>query len=102
MYDCNYPEALTQERLTLILLSIVIPTDRVVLKNIYNKKKELEIIKAEFTTDPDKRDYTVSSQKLYNTGFACKYNLDDGIKQMIKEVSWSSMWPTGTTSIWLS
>ena len=44
----------------------------------------LEIIKAEFTSDPDKRDYIVSSQKIYNLGFTCKYNLDDGIKQLIK------------------
>jgi len=44
MYDCNFPEALTQERLTLLLLSIVIPTDTSILKDIYKKKKELEII----------------------------------------------------------
>jgi|TARA_R110002020_G_scaffold234906_1_gene447036 nucleoside-diphosphate-sugar epimerase len=44
----------------------------------------LEIIKAEFTQDPDKRDYEVSSQKIYNLGFQCDYNLDDGIKQLIK------------------
>lgn len=54
------------------------------LAKTIKKHTPLEIIKAEFTTDPDKRDYTVSSQKLYNTGFACKYNLDDGIRQMIK------------------
>jgi nucleoside-diphosphate-sugar epimerase len=34
-------------------------------------------------TDPDKRDYIVSSQKLYDTGFKPKYNLDYGIKQMM-------------------
>ena len=47
----------------------------------------LEIIKAEFTTDPDTRDYTVSSQKFYDTGFECKYDLDDGIRQLITAYS---------------
>lgn len=44
----------------------------------------VEIIEAEFTTDPDKRDYIVSSEKIYNLGFRCKYDLDVGIKQLIK------------------
>ena len=44
----------------------------------------LEIIKAEYTQDPDKRDYIVSSKKLYDAGFECKYDLDFGIKQLIK------------------
>ena len=43
----------------------------------------VEIIKAEFTKDPDKRDYVVSSQKIYDSGFKCHYDLDDGIKQLI-------------------
>ena len=47
----------------------------------------LEIIKAEFTTDPDTRDYIVSSQKFYNKGFACEYDLDDGIRQLITSYS---------------
>lgn len=46
----------------------------------------LEIIQAEYTKDPDGRNYIVSSQKLYNTGFKCKYNLDFGIKELIKVV----------------
>lgn len=33
-------------------------------------------------TDPDKRDYIVSSQKLYDLGFECKYDLEYGIKEM--------------------
>jgi len=43
----------------------------------------VEIIKAEFTQDPDKRDYIVSSEKIYNLGFECKYDLDDGVKQLL-------------------
>jgi nucleoside-diphosphate-sugar epimerase len=48
------------------------------------KHMPLEIMHAEFTSDPDKRDYIVSSQKFYDKGFECKYDLDDGIKQLIK------------------
>ena len=46
----------------------------------------LEIIQAEYTKDPDGRNYIVSSQKLYNTGFKCKYDLDFGIKELMKVV----------------
>lgn len=52
-----------------------------------NEYISLEIIKAEYTKDPDKRNYIVSSQKLYNTGFKCKYDLDYGIKELIKTVN---------------
>lgn len=44
----------------------------------------LEIIKAEFTQDPDVRDYEVSSQKFYDKGFTCTHDLDVGIKQLLK------------------
>jgi len=47
----------------------------------------LEIIKAEFTSDPDTRDYIVSSEKFYSKGFECRYDLDDGIRQLIKAYS---------------
>lgn len=43
----------------------------------------LEIILAEFTSDPDTRDYIVSSEKIYSKGFECEYDLDDGIRQLI-------------------
>ncbi len=42
MYDYNFPEQLTQERLTILLLSLVIRADTAVLKDIYKKKRELE------------------------------------------------------------
>ena len=44
----------------------------------------LEIIQAEFTSDLDKRDYIVSSEKFYNKGFKCEFDLDDGIRQLLK------------------
>ena len=47
----------------------------------------LEIIKAEFTSDPDVRDYIVSSEKFYSKGFDCLYNLDDGIQQLVSAYS---------------
>ena len=44
MYDYNFPKQLSQKRLTLLLLSLVLPTaEMVVLKKIYNKKRELEV-----------------------------------------------------------
>lgn len=47
----------------------------------------LEIIQAEFTQDPDKRNYIVSSQKIYDKGFKCGRDLDDGIRQLIQAYS---------------
>jgi nucleoside-diphosphate-sugar epimerase len=49
-----------------------------------NEYCPVEIVKAEFTQDLDKRDYIVSSQKIYDLGFKCEYDLDAGIKQLIK------------------
>lgn len=47
----------------------------------------IDIIKSDFHSDPDKRNYIVSSQKFYNTGFECKFDLDIGIDQLIKAYS---------------
>jgi nucleoside-diphosphate-sugar epimerase len=47
----------------------------------------LEIIRSEFTSDPDTRDYIVSSDKIYQKGFSCDYDLDEGIEQLIKAYS---------------
>tara|TARA_R100001082_G_scaffold63500_1_gene35651 strand:+ start:174 stop:1100 length:927 start_codon:yes stop_codon:yes gene_type:complete len=47
----------------------------------------LEIMKAEFTKDLDKRDYIVSSQKIYERGYKCEFDLDVGIQQLIKAYS---------------
>jgi nucleoside-diphosphate-sugar epimerase len=47
----------------------------------------IEIIRAEINSDPDVRDYEVSSQKIYDKGFVCENDLDTGIEQLIKAYS---------------
>ena len=54
------------------------------LAETIQKHLPLEIIKAEFTEDLDKRDYIVSSEKFYSKGFECRFGLDIGIRQLIK------------------
>jgi len=39
---------------------------------------------AEFGSDPDQRNYKVSFKKIKSLGFKLKYNLDYGIKEMMK------------------
>jgi nucleoside-diphosphate-sugar epimerase len=50
------------------------------------KQIPLEIIQAEYTKDPDGRNYQVSSQKIYDTGFKCEYDLAYGITELKKSV----------------
>ena len=57
------------------------------LAKVIQKHLPLEIIRAEFTSDPDTRDYIVSSEKIYNKGFVCDYDLDQGIKQLLNAYS---------------
>lgn len=54
------------------------------LAQTIQKHVPLEIIQAEFTSDLDKRDYIVSSQKFYDKGFSCEFDLDDGVQQLLK------------------
>ncbi len=44
----------------------------------------LHIIESKIGTDLDKRNYIVSSDKFYSTGFECKYDLDYGISELLK------------------
>jgi nucleoside-diphosphate-sugar epimerase len=44
---------------------------------------ELAIIEAPVGSDPDKRDYIVSNEKIERTGYGCAVSLDDGIRELI-------------------
>ena len=52
---------------------------------------DFQIIENEFAEDPDKRDYIVSNRKIENTGWAPKYSLDDGIKELLRTYSFLRM-----------
>ena len=39
---------------------------------------------SEIGTDPDKRDYIVSNQRLREAGFEARRSLDDGIQELLK------------------
>ncbi|HCU88220.1 MAG TPA: hypothetical protein DGP39_11880, partial [Verrucomicrobiales bacterium] len=41
-------------------------------------------VEAEVGEDPDKRDYIVSNQRLLSTGFKTEWDLDRGIRELIK------------------
>ena len=42
-------------------------------------------------TDPDKRDYVVSSKKLYSLGYSPMYSIDEGIKQVLHFLQYMSL-----------
>ena len=45
---------------------------------------DFEYVKAEYATDPDKRNYYVSNAKIERLGFCTQYTLDEGIEELIK------------------
>ena len=48
--------------------------------------KDFKIIISENGSDPDKRDYIVSNEKILKTGYKFKHDLDSGIKELIIEL----------------
>lgn len=61
-----------------------INANKLQLAQTIQKYVNFEIISAEINSDPDTRNYIVSSQKFYDLGFECKYDLDDGVKHLLK------------------
>ena len=64
----------------------VINCNKLQLVEKIQKHVPIEIIQAEYTKDPDGRNYIVSSQKLYDTNFNCTHDLDFGIKELVKAI----------------
>jgi nucleoside-diphosphate-sugar epimerase len=62
-------------------------TKRQLAEKIKEYIPNLEIIGANYSQDPDKRDYIVSNERLEATGWAPTQSLDDGIQQLIKMYS---------------
>jgi len=59
-------------------------TKRELAERIKKHVSDLTIISSEIGSDPDKRDYIVSNEKLEETGWKPKKSLDEGIMELIK------------------
>ena len=59
-------------------------TKRELAERINRYVSDLTIISSEIGSDPDKRDYIVSNEKLEKTGWSPKKSLDEGIMELIK------------------
>jgi len=59
-------------------------TKRQLAEKIKEHLPSTTIISSEIGTDPDKRDYLVSNDKMESTGWYPNYSLDDGISELIK------------------
>ncbi len=72
-YNVGLPDAnLSKEELAILIKKFV---------------PSLYIHYAEIGSDPDKRNYIVSNDKLLKTGFKFEYSLEEGIKELIKGYS---------------
>ena len=54
------------------------------LCEIIKKKTELNIFEENFVKDEDQRNYIVSNKKILSTGFKTKFNLENGIDELIE------------------
>lgn len=54
---------------------------------IQNHLPEFVIKTSSISSDPDKRNYIVDNSRIESTGFKCQYDLDFGIKELIKGIN---------------
>jgi nucleoside-diphosphate-sugar epimerase len=54
------------------------------LCNLIKTQVDFEIMECETQSDPDKRNYTVSSKKIMDIGFEPVVTLDMGVTELIK------------------
>ncbi len=73
------------------------------LVNTITKHLDVKVEKVS-KTDPDQRNYEVSSAKLYSLGWSPSYDLDDGIEELIRyytynNLGWKQEWMADYTYI---
>lgn len=59
-------------------------TKRQLCEKIKDHVEEFEIVASEVSTDPDKRDYLVSNEKIESLGWQANFTLDHGIAELIR------------------
>lgn len=62
-------------------------------KKIKEYLQDFHIFESAIAEDPDKRDYIVSNEKIERSGWAPKFTIDDGIKELIKVYSFLKVNP---------
>lgn len=72
-------------------------TKRQLCERIRAQVGNFEIIENEISTDPDKRDYLVSNDKLEATGWEPAHSIDDGINELVRYYETFS--PTVTANV---
>jgi nucleoside-diphosphate-sugar epimerase len=83
VYCLEHPEQMTGRPFNLGLDEANLSKEQLALK-IQEHVPSLNIQVSEFGSDPDKRNYIVSNQRLREAGFEAKRSLDDGIIELMK------------------
>lgn len=61
---------------------------KIELANLIHKiYPKFTIIENDIGSDPDKRDYLVSNEKINRTGFKCKFSLEVGVSELLKGIN---------------